>query len=101
MGTGLLNTLVTLVTLGVGGVCIVAIFWSGWLLLKLPPDTTAEKHKSVRLLMVVSIIIAVMSSVAGLISTRFNAEDSAELEATHQELVDRYEMRTVETMQVV
>lgn len=74
MGTGLLYTLVKIVTLGVSGVCLFAIFWSGWLLLRLPADATTEKHKSVRLFMVVCVIIAVISSATGLMNTRFNAE---------------------------
>lgn len=82
-------SLINLVTLGVSGVCIFAIFWAGWLLLRLPADATVEKQKSIRLHLVVYTAIAVVSSATGLMNTKINAEDIIKLEARHQELTDR------------
>jgi hypothetical protein len=77
---GLLDTLVKLASLGTSGVCILAIFWIGWLIYQTPSSAEAEKHKSLRYFMVSCIIIAVVSAMTGLISANFNAERITTLE---------------------
>lgn len=45
MDAGLLDTLVKLASLGASGVCIFAIFWIGWLILRLPAGKDPERHR--------------------------------------------------------
>ena len=87
MDTGLLNTL-NVVALGVSAVCIVAVFWAGWLLLRLPADATIEKQKSIRRYLVIGVVIALISSATGLMNTRINAQEAYGLETRHQETAD-------------
>ena len=90
MDTDLLNTLIKLVTLGVSGVCIVAVFWAGWLLVRLPADATIERQRSIKRYLVIGVVIALISSATGLMNTRISArEDIAGLRASHQEFTAR------------
>lgn len=88
MDTGLLNTL-NFVALGVSAICIVAIFWAGWLLLRLPADATIERQKSIRRYLVIGVVVALISSATGLVNTRINAQEISGLETRHQEIADR------------
>ena len=80
MDPGLLDTLIKLAALGTSGVCIFAIFWIGWLILHLPDDAPPEKHKTLRMFMIVTVIIAVISGVSGFFNARYNADQIAELQ---------------------
>ena len=73
MDAGLLDTLVKLAALGTSGVCIFAIFWIGWLILHLPEGATPERHKTLRMFMIITVIIAVISGAVGFVNAKFNA----------------------------
>ena len=88
MDTGLLNTL-NILALGVSGVCIVAVGWAGWLLMRLPADATVEKQKSIKKFLVAGVVIALISSTMGLVNTRTKAQESLRFEGRHPELSDR------------
>jgi formate hydrogenlyase subunit 3/multisubunit Na+/H+ antiporter MnhD subunit len=89
MGPDLLNTLVKLASLGASGVCIFAIFWIGWLILRLPSDAATERYRTLRHFMVVTVVIALISGAAGLMNMRFNTEDMAALEEKNHELEEQ------------
>ena len=84
--TELLDTLVKLASLGASGISIFAIFWIGWLLLRLPSDAGPERHRTLRLYMLVCFGIALISGGAGLANAYFNADTISELNRQ----VDKY-----------
>ena len=76
----LLDTLVRLASLGASGVCIFAIFWIGWLLMRLPAGQDPERHKSLRYYMGTCIVIALISGGTGVANAMFNAQKVESLE---------------------
>jgi hypothetical protein len=69
----LLDTLVKLASLGASGVCVLAIFWVGWLISKLGPTASVQQHRTVRLFMGMTIVIAVIAFASGMANAWFNA----------------------------
>ena len=62
----LLDTLVKLASLGASGVCVLAIFWVGWLISKLDSTASVQQHRTVRLFMGMTIVIAVIAFASGI-----------------------------------
>ncbi len=81
MDKELLDTLVKLASAGTSGVCILAIFWSGYLLLCTPPKADIERHRSLRHFMTVALAVAVVSAFAASISSYFNYRQIVGLKA--------------------
>ena len=75
----LLDTLVRLASLGASGISIFAIFWIGWLLLRLPSDADRERHKTLRFFMLVCLGIALISGGTGLANVMFKADKISKL----------------------
>jgi hypothetical protein len=111
MMDGILDRLIKLASLGASGVSIFAIFWIGWLLLRLPDTGSIERHTSLRMFMVTTVIIALISGATGLVNAMFNADEilklrddahtsAAEYEKYKQqaaETIARYSAREAET----
>jgi hypothetical protein len=76
----LLDTLVKLASLGAGGVCVLAIFWVGWLVSRMQPNASAQQHRTVRLFMGMTIVIAIIAFASGLANAWFNASVIAKVE---------------------
>lgn len=77
----LLDTLVKLASLGASGVCIFAIFWIGWIIYRLPSDAGSERYKSLRMFMLTTLGIAVISGVTGVTNAAWNQGEIAKLES--------------------
>jgi hypothetical protein len=75
----LLDTLVKLASLGASGVCVLAIFWVGWLISKLGPTASVQQHRTVRLFMGMTIVIAVIAFASGIANAWFNARVISEV----------------------
>ncbi len=73
----MLDTLVKLASLGASGVCIFAIFWVGYLIKHTPSDN-AERHRTLRNFMWMSVFIAVISGGSGIANAYFNREKISE-----------------------
>jgi formate hydrogenlyase subunit 3/multisubunit Na+/H+ antiporter MnhD subunit len=84
MDAGLLDSLVKLASIGASGICIFAIFWIGWLILQLPPNADPERHKTLRMFMVICVVIAVISAGTGILSAMFNRDMIVRLEREKQ-----------------
>ena len=76
----MLDTLVKLASLGASGVCVLAIFWVGWLISKMTEADGKEKHTTVRLYMAMTIAIAVIAFASGIANAWFNANTIAKVE---------------------
>ncbi len=87
----LLDTLVRLASLGASGVCIFAIFWIGWLIMRLPIDASVEKHKTLRYYMGACILIAIISGGTGAANAIFNAEKVEVLKKEKSEVTAKLE----------
>jgi hypothetical protein len=87
-GTEFLDSLVKIASLGASGICIFAIFWIGWLIWRPPAKPDPGRHKTLRLFMLVSIIIALISAATGVWNAMFNREVISRLEAKNQEQVN-------------
>ena len=81
MDKELLVTLVKLASAGTSGVCILAIFWSGWLLLRTANRADGELYHTLRHFMAFALGIAVVSAFAASISSYFNYRQIVELKA--------------------
>lgn len=57
-----LQTLVRLASAGTSGICILAVFWCGFLLFRLPNDASRDRHRSLRYFMLMCLGIAVLSA---------------------------------------
>jgi hypothetical protein len=88
-GTGFLDALVKLASLGVSGVSIFVIFWIGWLLLHPPANPDPDRHKTLRFFMVVCVIVAVILAATGLADVKFNTEAMSNLESKNNEQADQ------------
>ena len=97
MDAGLLDTLVKLASLGASGVCIFAIFWIGWLILRLPADVSLEKHKTLRIFMIVVVLMALISGATGLANAKFNADEIAGLKQENGTLGSDFEKYKTQT----
>ncbi len=89
----LLDTLVRLASLGASGISIFAIFWIGWLLLRLPSGADRERHKTLRFFMLVCFGIALIAGGTGLANVMFKADQISILNQTiieNSEEIDRY-----------
>lgn len=101
MDAGLLDTLVKLASLGASGVCIFAIFWIGWLILRLPAEATPERHQTLRMFMIIAVIIALISGVTGLVNAKFTAAEISDLKEKNEELgtqFEEYKMQSSKTI---
>ena len=76
----LLDTLVRLASLGASGVCIFAIFWIGWIIYRLPRDAGPERYRSLRMFMLTTLGIAVISGITGVMNAAWNQGEIAALE---------------------
>ena len=91
--TELLDTLVRLASLGASGISIFVIFWIGWLLLRLPSGADRERHKTLRLFMLVCFGIALIAGGTGLANVMIKAEQISKLNQTiieNREEIDKY-----------
>ena len=92
MGQQMLETIVQLASAGTSGVCVLAIFWSGVCLQRLPRDAADGRYRSFRHFMAMCVLIALISAGAATASTFFryhNFEDlTQELTITNAELAD-------------
>ena len=79
MDTLLLETLVKLASLGASGISIFAIFWIGWLISRTPSDAGAERHRTMRLFMVMCVAVAIIAGVTGYMSAQFKSGTVEEL----------------------
>lgn len=86
MEPGILDTLVKLAALGTSGVSIFAIFWIGWLILNIPKDASPERHKTLRMFMVITVIIALISGATGFANAKFNADEIGTLTEEKKDL---------------
>ena len=91
MPDGILDTLVKLASLGASGVCVLAIFWVGWLISKVPPDANANTHKTMRMYMGMTIMIAVIAFASGIANAWFNAQEIAKVEKEKSDAVTHAE----------
>ena len=87
----LLDTLVRLASLGASGISIFAIFWIGWLILRLPKDATRERHKTLRFFMVITVLIALIAGGTGFVNAKFNRDKIDELTTTMGLLQSEYD----------
>ena len=78
----LLDTLVRLASLGASGISIFVIFWIGWLLLRLPSGADRERHKTLRLFMLVCFGIALIAGGTGLANVMIKADQISKLNRT-------------------
>lgn len=69
------DLLVRLASLGASGVCIFAIFWTGWLITRIPPQADPERHRTIRFFMVICVFIALVSAGSGVMNAMYNQED--------------------------
>lgn len=67
-----LGTLVKLASFGATGVCMLAVFWVGLLIQKIPADASPDQHKTVRTYMLMTCAIAGIAFVSGLANAWFN-----------------------------
>lgn len=72
------DLLVRLASLGASGVCIFAIFWTGWLITRIPPQADPERHRTVRFFMVTCVFIALVSAGSGIMNAMYNQEQVAQ-----------------------
>lgn len=91
MDSALLDTLVKLASLGASGVCIFSIFWVGWLLLRLPPDASPDRHKTLRFFMGLCGFVAVISAASGVANAMFNANTIADVRDEKQAVERAFE----------
>ena len=101
MDAGLLDTLVKLASLGASGVCIFAIFWIGWLILRLPAEATPERHQTLRMFMIFVVIIALISGVTGLVNAKFTADEISDLKIRNKTLNSQFEQYKTETSKTI
>jgi hypothetical protein len=83
--------LVKLASLGASGVCVLAIFWVGWLISKLPKNANPEHHKTMRLYMGMTVVIAVIAFASGLANAWFNSEKIATIQQKNDTLANKYD----------
>ena len=88
--TVLLDTLVRLASVGASGICIFAIFWTGWLIMRLPAQADPEQHRTVRFFMVICVAIATVSAGSGILNARSNAGKIAKKDAENKTLHDEH-----------
>ncbi len=89
---GVLDTLVKLASLGTSGVCIFAIFWIGWLLLKSDPAKNIERQRTLRFYMIACVAIAVIQVAAAFVTGR---TDARQLDAL-KEQINSYESQYIQ-----
>jgi hypothetical protein len=58
----LLETLVKLASAGTSGICIFALFWSGYTLMRLPNDAPQNRHISLRYFMAMCLLVSLISA---------------------------------------
>jgi len=97
MEAPLLDTLVKLASLGASGICIFAIFWTGWLIHRTPPDAGPEHYRALRHYMITTVLFAVIAGASGFMNARYNAERigtlRTELEAAESRLQEYERLR--------
>jgi len=89
----LLDTLVKLAAIGTSGICIFAIFWSGWLIYK---TTDAAKLDTIRYFINKVIIIAIISALSGGLNAVINAATIRKLEAKNAQMAVQLQRRIPE-----
>jgi len=80
------DTLVKLASLGASGVCVLAIFWVGHLIANVPRTASREQHKTLRLYMGMTIVIAVIAFASGLANAWFNSNAIQKVEQQKEAL---------------
>lgn len=99
MDATLLDTLVKLASLGASGICIFAIFWIGWLIQNQPPTKDPERHRTLRLFMITTVVIASISAVSGIANALINSGKIAELKAENKSATERLTQEKEQTAQ--
>ena len=74
MDPEMLDTLVQLASAGTSGVCVLAIFWSGVCLQRLPRDAADGRYRSFRHFMAMCVLIALISAGAATANAYFNRQ---------------------------
>jgi len=88
MDAGLLETLVKLAGIGTSGVCVLAVGWSAYLLVKTPADSTSkERQRTILYFLAAAVAIAALSAVITSFGTYFN----------HRKIVDLREQNAMLT----
>ena len=83
MDVSIPETLVKLASLGTAGICIFVIFWTGWMIMRTPADASAQRYRILRQFMVVAVVVALISGVAGYLNA---GREDAEFAALQEEL---------------
>ena len=86
MDPEMLDTLVRLASAGTSGVCVLAIFWSGVCLQRLPRDAADGRYRSFRLFMAMCVLIALISAGAATANAYFNYKQNRVLTNTNTTL---------------
>lgn len=76
----LLDTLVRLASLGASGISIFAIFWIGWLILRIPAAVDPQRHRTLRFFMLTCVAISLISGATGFVNAKFKADTINELQ---------------------
>ena len=84
----MLETLMKLASAGTSGVCILAIFWSGYSLQRMPPGAPVERHRSLRHFMTVALAVAIVSASAASVNAYFNYHQNLELKGQNKHLAE-------------
>ena len=90
---GILETLVKLASLGTSGICIFAIFGSGWLLWKSIRTKDKEGQKTLRFYILACILITLVSAAAGFWAGQIDAKQYDSLKKERDSLKEWKEAR--------
>ena len=90
MNIAILDQLVRLASFGTAGVCILAIFYIGYIILKLGPQPSVTHVKLVKQYMMACIIIAVISATSGVLNAYWNQQKIGTAEEKYDNLKSNY-----------
>lgn len=79
-----LETLVKLAAAGTGGVCVLAIFWAGFMLMRMPADARREGHRSLRFFMSMCFGIALVSATTTVAAGYWDSKKIETLQSANQ-----------------
>lgn len=96
----MLDTLVRLAAFGATGVCILIVFWIGFIIKKPNKEAGSEWHKTVRLYMATCLGVAVIAGTTGVANAMFNMDKVNDAEDTNRGLHDALEKRMKELSEI-
>jgi hypothetical protein len=82
-----LDSLVRFAAAGASGVAIIAVVFVGYVISKTTPETHPEKYKLIKSYMWMSVVVAVISGVSGILNFSVNKENVDKAEEAVVELV--------------